>query len=237
MHRKFMTCALAWIAIVAGCAQGEDTPAADAGAQGGAAGTAGAAGKGGATDGGAGSAGASEGGSAGTGGSAACTPNQDASCHVVVNEVMTASTTSASDEFVEVYNPCATKFQLPGWRLVYRAASGTSDVVLFKFTAGSIDACEYLVIGGTEWSGAQPYGTFVSGGLSAEGGGVALNDGTNIVDSMGWGSATNTFVEGSAPPGPAEDMSLGRSPNAQDTNDNEGDFKLYDTPSPGAANP
>lgn len=238
MLSKFGPCALALIALVAGCAEGEDNPASDAGATalGGSAGKAGAAGSAGGAgtaaggSGTGGTGGSSAGGSAGTGGEP---PN----CHVVVNEVMTASTTSDNDEFVEIFNPCSSSVQVPGWRLFYRSAAGTTDVTLYAFTAGSIDPGEYWIIAGTEWSGASAKGTFASGSLSATGGGVALTNGTDVVDMVGWGTATNDYVEGSPPAGPGPDSSLARSPNGKDSDDNFVDFKMLDSPSPGGANP
>jgi hypothetical protein len=235
---------LAWV-FAGGCAQGEDigeleagTPAGSAGADGGAKG--GAAGAGGGAKGGAAGAGgaaAGSGGAAAGGGGAGGTGGEPPNCHLVVNEVLTARAGIADDEFVELFNPCSSTVQLPGWRLVYRSSSGTSDVTLFKFTAGTIKPGEYWVIAGTAYSGGASQGTFSSGALSAQGGGVGLHDGTAMVDSMGYGTATNALVEGTAPPSPPEDSSLGRSPNGQDTDDNAWDFKQFETPSPGAANP
>src|ERR1700760_1630060 len=50
--------------------------------------------------------------------------------HVVVNELQVGSAASASDEFIELYNPCAGDVNLAGYSLVYRSATGTTDVLV-----------------------------------------------------------------------------------------------------------
>src|SRR6184192_296177 len=67
--------------------------------------------------------------------------------HVVVNEVQTGSAASASDEFIELYNPCAAAIDLSGSTLVYRSAAGTSDVVILNLTK-TIAAGGYLLVTG-----------------------------------------------------------------------------------------
>ena len=61
----------------------------------------------------------------------------------------------------------------------------------------------------------------------------------NIVDSVGWGDATNAFVEGTAAAAPtiapAPGKSDARHPNGHDTNANLADFAIGD-PTPGASN-
>ncbi|MBI5532481.1 MAG: lamin tail domain-containing protein [Deltaproteobacteria bacterium] len=226
-------CGAAW-----GCATGEDpgpelqgnagagAGASDAGV-GGKAGSAGQA----AGNGGGGAAGAGNGGAAGTGGSAG-------NCHAVINELMAGSNSSASDEFVEISNPCSSSLDLTGWRLVYRSSSGTTDVTLYKWTSGSIAAGGYSVIAGTAYTGgATADGVFASGGLASGGGGVGLQDADGaVVDSLGYGSATNDLIEGNPAAAPPDGQSVGRLPGLADTNDNAADFQTFTSPSPGAAN-
>src|SRR3954453_10605537 len=54
--------------------------------------------------------------------------------HVVVNEGQGGSTASASDEFIELYNPCALPIDLTGSSIVYRSAAGTTDGVIINLT-------------------------------------------------------------------------------------------------------
>ncbi len=59
-----------------------------------------------------------------------------------------------------------------------------------------------------------------------------------LVDSVGWGTATNALVEGTAAAAPpttaAPGTSAGRKPDGDDTNDNAADFVLDDSPTPKA---
>src|SRR2546430_15035619 len=80
-----------------------------------------------------------------------------------------------------------------------------------------------------------------SAGLAATECGVGLRDaGGKLVDSLGYGTATNAFVEArpatappSTPPPGSSDIRL---PDGRDTNDNGGDFAVTAAPTPGAPN-
>ena len=77
-------------------------------------------------------------------------------CHVIINEVQTGSTTSASEEFVELFNPCPTPFQLLNWKLAYRSAgnnAGAADTTLHNIAVmTTIAAGGYVVYCGTTFS-------------------------------------------------------------------------------------
>lgn len=200
-------------------------------------GSAGAAGKGGSagTAGSGGQSGASgqggSGGVQGTGGSS--NPN----CHLVINEIQIGSSSSASDEFVEIFNPCSSTVDLSSWKLIYRSATGSSDITLLASISTSIGAQGYVVIGGSSFSGNAD-ATYTAGGLASAGGGVALHDGSgDTVDSIGYGTASNGLVEGgAAPDAPELGSSLARMPNGNDTDNNAADFQLEASPTPGHAN-
>jgi hypothetical protein len=84
---------------------------------------------------------------------------------------------------------------------------------------------------GSAYSGVgTPDGTN-SNAMAAAGGGVGLRyPGAALCDSVGWGTATNIFVEGTvapAPPNTASPQSIGRfSADGQDTNVNSADFHV-----------
>lgn len=164
-------------------------------------------------------------------------PACPAADHVVVNEVKTGSAASASDEFIELYNPCAQPVDLTGFSIVYRAAAGTSDVVVLNLTK-TIAATGWLLVAGPTYSnGGTPDQTYGAGRLAATGGGVGVRDGAQaLVDSVGYGTATNAFVEGAAAAAPANGQSIARIPNGVDSGHNNLDFAVATTPTPRAAN-
>jgi hypothetical protein len=154
----------------------------------------------------------------------------------VVNEIMTGGASSGAEEFVEVLNPCAASIDLTGARLVYRSAAGSSDSTLFAWSGGTLLAPGMrLVYGGATYTG--PRDGDLGAGLSGTGGGVAIRAaGGAVVDSVGYGTATNAFVEGAAAPAAAAGASIGRLPDGADTDQNAADWIPMATPTPGAPN-
>ena len=158
-----------------------------------------------------------------------------------VNELVTATTASANDEFIELFNPCFVPVNLNGWRLVYRSAAGTTDSVLVNWTGTVIPARSYLLYVSTAYGGGANDGVYNAASMSATGGGVAVRNPANaIIDSVGYGTATNIFVEGTAAPAPTvvapPGRSIGRLPNGVDTNVNASDFHVTTAVTPRAAN-
>jgi hypothetical protein len=142
---------------------------------------------------------------------------------LVINEVRTDAS-----GFVELYNGTGGGVDLNGVRLVFRPAAAvdaSTDVMLTAFGAGTL-------------LGTGDFLSVDTSALNVTGGGVALElpDGT-IVDSVGWGTATNAFVVVAAAVAPASGHSIGRHPDGTNTNDNSTDFVEETTPTPGATNP
>jgi Lamin Tail Domain len=156
-----------------------------------------------------------------------------------INEFSTGVEGALTDEFVEIFNPGSEAVDISGYRLVYRSATGTSDVNLATISAGTIlPAGGFMLFGGSGYSGSPDQSFSVS--LASAGGGVGVRDASGLLlDSVGWGTATNAFVEGSAAVAPAIAPSPGRSdgrhPDGQDANDNAADFAEGD-PTPKAPN-
>lgn len=171
-----------------------------------------------------------------------CVAAPSGSALVRVNEVATGTSASGSDEFVELANTGTAAADISGWKLVYRSATGTSDVALATVPAATTLAVgAFYLIGGASYSGAQAADVSFSPGLAAAGGAVGLRDGSGtLIDGVGWGTATNALVEGSAAPAPpatsAPGSSIERLPNGHDTNNNATDFSVTSTPSPRASN-
>ena len=161
---------------------------------------------------------------------------------VRINEVETGTAASASEEFVELFNAGTAPADIAEWKVVYRSAAGTSDTVLATIPTGTTLAPGgFFVLGGASYAGAQAADQSFSTGLAATGAAVGLRDDTgNLVDSVGWGSATNALVESAAAPSPpataAPGSSIVRLPDGHDTNSNASDFTVSSTPTPHAAN-
>ena len=159
-----------------------------------------------------------------------------------LNEFMTGTTGSAADEFVEIVNVGTAAADLSGYRLVYRSASGTSDVSLATIPSGmTLQASGFYLFGGSAYAGTPPPDQSFSTGLASTGGGLALRDASGtIVDSLGYGNAVNAFVRGAPAPAPPAAAPPGNSdvrlPDGHDSGDNSADFTVSTTPTPRSAN-
>ncbi len=158
-----------------------------------------------------------------------------------VNEVMAGTAEAGTNEFVEIVNRDSSPVEVGGYRVDYRSAEGTRDIVLATIPAGTtIAAGGHYLLAGSGHAGADASDQTFATGLAAAGGGVALRSPAgDVVDSVGYGSAANAFVEGSpAPAAPAEatpGKSIARIPDGRDTDDNAADFDVT-TPTPRATN-
>ncbi len=152
-----------------------------------------------------------------------------ATSHVVISEVQIAGTT-ATDEFVELFNPTGADVSLVGWRLTKKTSSGTESTLISSMSGTIAAGGHYLVAhenyDGTPDKNAQ-YSTSAS--IAADNTVVLYSDsGATIVDKVGMGSATDR--EGSAAVVPASNQSVTRI--GDDTDNNASDFALNLTPDP-----
>ena len=170
----------------------------------------------------------------------AATPVEPAS--VRINEVQTGTSASAADEFVEIANTGTAAAEIGGWKIVYRSAAGTSDTTLATIPAGTTLASgSFYLVGGAAYDGLTAPDQSFAAGLAATGGAAGLRDATgSLVDGVGWGTAANSLVEGSAAPAPPSTAvpgsSIVRLPDGHDTNANAADFTISATATPRAAN-
>jgi hypothetical protein len=161
---------------------------------------------------------------------------------VRVNEFSTGTSTSATDEFVEIVNAGSTVAEVSGYKLAYRSGAGTSDVTLATIPDGTTLAPgAFYLLGGSGYAGGKPADQSFSQSLAASAGGIGLRDPTGtLVDSLGYGTATNAFVEAHAAPPPPATAAPGSSdvrlPDGADTDDNGVDFTVTASPTPGAPN-
>ncbi|MEA2611851.1 MAG: uncharacterized protein QOG32_1577, partial [Chloroflexota bacterium] len=157
---------------------------------------------------------------------------------LVVSEVQTGGA-SASDEFAELYNGGSLAVDLAGLEVVYATSTGSTVTRKATWTTTTIlEPGRHLLIANAAGIHAAMADATYSGGFAATGGAVALRVvGANAIDAVGWGDATNAFVEGIAAPAPPARSSLERGPggpdgNGVDTNDNVADWFVQVAPSP-----
>ncbi len=156
---------------------------------------------------------------------------------------------SFNDEFIELHNISSDAVDLNGYRVVYRSAAGTNDVLFAQWTTSTIVAPGgYYLIASTAYDGTvtpnltyNPTTCMCS--MSATGGGIAIRIGAVntgvIVDSVGYGTATNAFAEGTVTTAPPANAGQARANNGcQDTDNNASDFSTVNPSAPrNAANP
>lgn len=157
--------------------------------------------------------------------------------NLVISQVQMGGAANANDEFVEIHNNGSTAVDLNGYRLVYRSQNGTTDVTnpLAVWTTSTIlQPGQYYLVAAVSYDGGvapdrvyDPTAILVS--MSATNGGLAIRLGANdtgtIIDSVGWGTVTNGFPEGTATTAPGNDNSKVRGLNGcLDTDNNSSDF-------------
>lgn len=160
--------------------------------------------------------------------------------HVVVSEVMTGGA-SASDEFIELYNPTSATLPLEGLEVVYVTSTGATVTrkAAWAAGAGGVPAGAHLLIANSAGIFAGIADVVFANGIAAGGGSVALRtQGAGAaIDSVGWGTAASTWLEARPAPAPAAGSSLERLPggssgSSQDSDDNLVDFVMQAIPDP-----
>ncbi len=152
---------------------------------------------------------------------------------VVINEVQVDGTS----EWVEIYNASTCAVTVGGWRLAYRSSSDAPGGASYSFgTAESLAPKQFFLIATAAFVGKKD-ATF-NGGFGNSGGQVGLLDDTmKLVDAVGYDTGTSgMYTEGQPTVLPGSGKSVGRSSDGVDTNNNKNDFKLFNTPTPGAGN-
>ena len=157
---------------------------------------------------------------------------------LLVSEVQTGGA-SASDEFAEITNVGATTVDLSGLEIVYATSTGSTVTRKASWTSSTpLGPGRHLFIANTSGIFAALADATYSGGFAATGGAIVLRAiGGAPVDAIGWGDATNAFVESSTAAAPAANASIERKPggldgNTTDTNSNSGDWFVQSSPNP-----
>lgn len=170
-------------------------------------------------------------------------PAQGAPEYLVINEIQTTGGPGhTTEDFIELFNPTNNPVNLKGLRLVKRTATGASDTTIKSWTTDSfVPAYGFYLWANADFTALGVTPDVTTSETIADNNGIGLRQGPadtgTLIDSLGWGSATNALVEGSAfPDNPQAAQSLERKKPAtgtrQDTNDNAQDFALQTTPTP-----
>jgi hypothetical protein len=128
-------------------------------------------------------------------------------CAPVINEFQTEGANGATDEWVEILNPCTGAINVNGWTLAYRGpnTTGATDSNLLFSLTGELQPSEIKLIAGASFTGAKD-GALMSG-LGLASGAIALRPGPlstgTPVDKLAYGGAGVTlphpFLEGTSP--------------------------------------
>jgi uncharacterized protein YdeI (BOF family) len=157
---------------------------------------------------------------------------------LLVSEVQTGGAT-ASDEFAEITNAGAQPVDLAGLEIVYATSTGSTVTRKASWSSSLLlHPGRHLFVANAAGSYAGLADATYAGGFAATGGSIVLRViGGQPVDAVGWGDATNAFVEGSPAAAPAAGSSLERRPggiagNGSDSNDNITDWEAQAAPNP-----
>lgn len=174
------------------------------------------------------------------------TGDQPLPAPVLISEVQVRGSSSAADEFIELYNPSRTQpFNLNGYRIVYQANTGNTSTYYTWSEDAIIPPYRHYLLVNDRYNGSVSGDATYTQGL-ADNGAVAIvrsdiyDLGGEVIDSVGWGNvnpAIVTFVENSPAPLPGAEQSIERLPggeagNMQDTYNNSADFQTLDPPNP-----
>jgi DNA/RNA endonuclease G (NUC1) len=160
---------------------------------------------------------------------------------LVISQFQTGGVT-ATDEFIELHNISSSSVDLNGYRVVYRSAGGTTDVAIANWTTSTIipGGAYYLIASSPGYDDTvTPDATYnpSNGSMSGTGGGIAIRNGAantgTIIDSVGYGTATNAFIETAVTAAAAANSSQARLGNGcQDTDNNSSDFSTLNPSMP-----
>ncbi len=160
------------------------------------------------------------------------------SAGLLIAEVVTGGA-SASDEYVEITNAGGVPADLAGLELAYVTSSGSTVTRKATWSELTLLATgQHLLVANALGTYASTADATYSGGFATTGGVLVLRPvGGAPVDAVGWGDATNSFVEGAAAVAPPAGQSIERRPggsggNVADTNQNAADWSLLTAPIP-----
>jgi len=146
---------------------------------------------------------------------------------LLITEIQVASESSASDEYIEIYNSQKTIFTAEDVQLQYMAATGNSWTTKAQFVLSLMPGDHYLL--STE-AVSREADQVLSSGLAAGGGHIRLvvitSDQENELDRVGWGTALAPETLPATAPGIGEVLKRRFDEDGRpvDSNDNSNDI-------------
>jgi hypothetical protein len=181
------------------------------------------------------------------------TNSSAAANHLVISEIQVKTLASASDEFVELYNPTSQAVDITGWQITKKPQSASSETDLVASLSGVIPAHGFFLIASdTSLSSGSADVTYdqTSSRTIADNNTISLysDAGITLVDKVGFGTASDfEGATGSAVPSgkslerkasstsTIESMTTGIEQlegNGEDSDNNLNDFIIRDNPEP-----
>lgn len=149
----------------------------------------------------------------------------------VISEIQTASTASASDEYIQISNTSAYEVDISGWRLEYFSANPKS----FSAPSRTIKLSGKVTAGADFIAASNGYmadsaNIFYAATLASSGGHIRLASGDItmpvVYDLVGWGSAVKPETSAATAPKSGEILTRVSNTNGHyvDTDNNQSDF-------------
>ncbi len=162
----------------------------------------------------------------------------NARSNLLLVEIQTGSQTSASEEFVELYNRGDDSLELTGIKLQYRSAGGSDWLTRVNLSGAVLPRARFLISSYDDGANIKS-----SLSLAKDGGHLRLfrpanSDGEadSVLDQVAWGDAQYPAVPAMAAPAPAAGESLKRRLDEDgkfiDTDTDMADFILSQDPTP-----
>ena len=147
--------------------------------------------------------------------------------HILISEVQIKGAT-ASQDFIELYNPTSAQVDISGWKLRKRISTGAESSLIVIPSLTKITSRGYVLWANTLNGYSATVGADLTNSATlADNNSIALiNASDTIIDQLSWGNGINQFKEGLGyPDNPGASQSLERKAGI-DTDRNETDFIL-----------
>ncbi|MBN2045121.1 MAG: endonuclease/exonuclease/phosphatase family protein [Anaerolineales bacterium] len=154
--------------------------------------------------------------------------------HLLISEVLAGVEGNNLYDYIELYNPSLEIIDLKGYSLWYQLKEEDEPALVLVWDESYlVPPFGHFLLGQENQDfGIRP-DLFINQPLQPARGGLTLKDpAQEMVDSLGWGNAPTTAIEGSPADQMTNGLSLVRLANSTDTNNNQADFSLVNFPTP-----